>query len=1688
MAETKEKNNEAIKNEVEDKAKQINSIDNQTAAINDENKIVDFDSVLNNNPDLSFRINNIQKLGFSLDYIKRLVSLKSDFSVGDAESVLEDEIEKVFNSLVRAISEDKNGIILNLDGTIDEERSEFQKAELAIMDDIYAQSQLLSKGKDEQIFFQVFNEIKENKIQVADYIGYNGLDDLPRKSLADLDNYWAKHGLEKENEVSKDEEESVYIRDKQESTMMKAIYKFEREMQKNPPLEIQEQLLEELQAAVDDNTSKFADKIIDENGKVDIQKVHETRTWFEDTKNKSEIKRDLEKYLDVVGFEKLSTEDKGKIVKILAKAFMHKDDIQIQVALENISKDLELDLSFEGIQKLLQETLDVDINGIDDLKKFNAKYELNLETFEEVFGKIDEDIELDPDKGNMTAQEARAKTDERNRNKRQYKTLSKKLSYMTITSEFEKAISEGDKEAGLEFLKLYVQYNYSKNPDEKRNTDLLKEYVKLNYDYLKTFFDDNYPNLNVFYNKTINVKQISNEIENINLSEDGKNRVERIRNKINEYSQKVQDDSEELVKEVSLLIAENYKHPSEDNQKKLAELLKKVSPYALDSTKLDSLNEIKSELISKTIEERFKETFVAEGFSEEAYYKDNVKLTFLDVLEENVLILESKLENAKGKPEYLNLLNESKKTYSENPYYETIVAKYRDSDGNLTDYANKRFEEYNDRIIKEAIDNNFIGRKELLELQGEEKGRYVSFLLVGLEINSLATQSSCMEQLKLLYPQSKDIRGENFRNYIYKEVFGSKYTDVSLIDKERQNLKDNVLSQAINSKTHINIDADKILDADIEALLSENYVEMNVTGIDFSKSELQNLFNNSSVKFTEVDEKYFQSFFEKVAQNSLPSSRIEALKQYFLTMHFYKEELETNKELKINLPRIEAKMEKLLRDNPELADIVYDENGKISEKVLEESKKFRASEVYSELMYVGKKILENPQSYEELRDAEKTKLLETGALLYKFSKSTTGNPECKKMLEKFASAILEKASSSGRQIVKFDENGNPSFQENEWQKEYKVVGKTKGKNFSETYKEVYNKHYIYKIYGKTNRYAQMMDEDFKEAKENMDFNELLEFKSELENKLQKRYYEKATQYSIERRTKIIQEEVLKLNESDINKIRNPYLLAIWYEEKYENAIDLNEQSKIEKLFKQNVNSEKEIGEMLGELKDKMSNSSVKGKIADRSEISNALGEGVFETVVQINKDKLKEQIFNPQMQLQDNNTLISDIASFDRESIDEFDNLTLSAIWYNKAITDAIRRNQHNVAVDLSTKFSVKFKGQDLQETIQNIKANISEIIDGDYISSNDVNESDVRKKILGEDIYNFINNNKGINKKCDREEQKLFDNSLDEFLGEKDKNTKIVYLASLYKRCVVSENTGINPSNRTMHFENYMLKRKEDFEEFFNEDGTIDFKRFMEQGEDSLDNDLANFSGKLNSSYSSLRLKNSLLKDKSRFVSSHIGKFRGPKDIKPFYEGLKEILDIDDKCKENGEETVISAEMVKQLQEKETGNYFRAVTRNSQKKHDKWTDYVKSTIRLGGIALNQLPKVILGKESKSQFVERIIRHTANGVERVAGKVKNDFTNLLNGNGKNTRNALESGDKIALPDREKGREASRSKVIENQKENKTEIVSDQIKTGLDALKIENSRGQLEEAAKAIADKQVPSGQEFIQEGEEIEGL
>lgn len=155
---------------VGDIAKEDNKIDDETAAINEEQKVVDIYYVLENNSELAFKINNILKLGFGMDYIENLVALQSDFTVGDDVSVLESELEKVFNMLVETISEEQNGIVLNIDGTIDEKRSELQKAKIATYSDVTAQSYILTKESQQKNFEKTNSTRKINDSDIENFM------------------------------------------------------------------------------------------------------------------------------------------------------------------------------------------------------------------------------------------------------------------------------------------------------------------------------------------------------------------------------------------------------------------------------------------------------------------------------------------------------------------------------------------------------------------------------------------------------------------------------------------------------------------------------------------------------------------------------------------------------------------------------------------------------------------------------------------------------------------------------------------------------------------------------------------------------------------------------------------------------------------------------------------------------------------------------------------------------------------------------------------------------------------------------------------------------------------------------------------------------------------------------------------------------------------------------------------------------------------------------------------------------------------------------------------------------------------------------------------------------------------------------------------------------------------------------
>lgn len=1438
----------------------------------------------------------------------------------------------------------------------------------------------------------------------------------------------------------------TYVRTKEDLALIDAIYELEKELEKNPNSEKKDELLKKIQSLVDKNNSKFNIEILGSDGKVDLSRIHSFRADFENTRNKVDVRRDLELYVNLNGnFGEFPQKDKEKIIRTLARALKYPNDNLIKSLLSDISSELRIDVSSDGIKKLIETTLGIKIESQEDLDKFNAETELNLQSSERKLELIRRDLEADPDKGNMSVREARNHSEKRDKYKRISESFSNKITYMTITDELEKSFNAGNQDAILELVAVYVEYHYEK---EEVYKNILRNYIKINEEYISEYFKNTYPNEKIIHgnNGTVNVDETRKFLRNHEFSEDSKLRMEKIKECIERYHEKGIEAYDMHFSEgnnpLFQYIEEDGRNATVTNEEEIVRCINSISPYAYSESIINYLKNLNSKRISQAIEDNFNKAFEAEGFPKESYNKEKISLNFLGTLEKDVLVMENKLDNSKGKPEYLAICKERDELYSKNPYYQIILSKYRDDKGELTDYGRQQFADYNDNLVKNSINELLEKKPDITKLTKEQKDNYMTFLLAGLEIKDMSVQEKCIDALKKIYPEYNNERGRKFKNLIYQRVFGAEYKDNSQkVDSLGRTLKNNVIKQLMNA-------TNKIPDNEFEAGFANDFVNLDITAIDFSKSELENSFNDSRVEFSAEDERKMLELYEQYANAAIVKSKSEAIKQRYLTQ--YKYVLDAEKDSHYNAKPARKQLEQILKENPELKNEIFDENGEILQTAMEENEKYRTNTLFFNSLHDSIAILKDPTKYEDMKVNQKMNILEIGILMNGLARNEMLTPENRELIGRISKAILEKGNTEKRKFVETNSFGKVKFNQDEITKEYNTLSGRNARDISDVSKFVFKKCSVSRVIKSAIEYSYLNEEDFNAVQDNMNLTKILEVKAEMYSKYRSFSKSKAIKSSVERRYGQVSSSVSFLKESDLDKTENPYLLAMWYNQKYSTGAETNPEQDIklyDELFKQRSKSEIGIKETLSELREKLENASSPSFSKDQKELEGILGKATYDNMIKLHKENLKAQILGPdpsEKMLDEKTTgLIGDITNFSKESIDTINNLNVSAIWYYNAMNEAKRRGQADLLRNLAKDFKTNFEEHTIETAFEDVRTQISAIID-DQRNLNDIDPDDVKKQILGEETYNFINNNKTVNKSCNYQEQEYYHELLDEMLSGLDEKSKINFITTSYKKHWLSEQYGDYKTKGTECIERYILSRKDEFKEFLLEDNTIDFKK-INDGSTSYDNGkLSNLGYKLKDSYESLGQKNRILKDKIEFVSIHIGQSKNSSDNKKFYDNLRDILDENESRIQNGDKSILSADFLEQIYTKEQWNYSKAVIRNAQAKNDTIADYAKAVVRLGKSALKELPKVIIGKESRSEFLDKVVQHTTNGVERITGRMRKIFSK----DDKRESNLLDGGSKLALTEAQKEEsQSSKGNILDRvQGELNTEANENMIKS------------------------------------------
>lgn len=537
------------------------------------------------------------------------------------------------------------------------------------------------------------------------------------------------------------------------------------------------------------------------------------------------------------------------------------------------------------------------------------------------------------------------------------------------------------------------------------------------------------------------------------------------------------NDSIRRTKSVELMrqLFVEYDVPGEANSL-LSKVLSKLTGKELDSSDTATLFE-EIENIQKELNNMSKEDIVKK-----------------QKLGTEILVIEAKLEMAKGTPEYNIILQQRNRLYNQNPDLKQEAQNLRDDSGNLTEEAKNRiFSRLNIITDKEIKDKLFKFKSmEITKLSESEKKQYISFCLVGCINNHEEIRKRSVNLLGELYPDFKGITEDNFAEIV---------NDISNINGKSLNKEEamayvvemnTTLSQLVIDKKYQQLSQklfhEKITDKEMEeSQFFENKsvdlkTGLNIDTIDLTQSTFQNKFNSSKINFTKEDEHAFDEMYKKTTINSWISSKDEVLKHNYLSLLVLKDKAKENPDIIAN-GVIDSRLENFNKKNPEIVKKFNSLTQEEFKTLKEEEKEFEKNKVNAKLLdYCYKNVLQNNVKYSTLKSKDKQEYLKYIILARAIAEKTSNLAE-KEMLTKLSDRGFELLNTKEKEFIKFDDNGNGILNEKTICSEFKSISVGEIETDFESLKlNTYNKFdYIYTI-NKLKEYTGLKESDFEELK------------------------------------------------------------------------------------------------------------------------------------------------------------------------------------------------------------------------------------------------------------------------------------------------------------------------------------------------------------------------------------------------------------------------------------------------------------------------------------------------------------------------------------------------------------------------------------------------------------------------------
>lgn len=693
----------------------------------------------------------------------------------------------------------------------------------------------------------------------------------------------------------------------------------------------------------------------------------------------------------------------------------------------------------------------------------------------------------------------------------------------------EKRPSEDNR--ALQVISIYKHY-YEKS--DKQTCNILKAYIKDEAEYFERYFQTKGLKENTIFNMngTVSIDKIFKILENLDIGKESNRLVELFIKEIDKSNSRfagLREINEKKLQDLNTQL--NFLK----DENAILGLLDTMNTQALDTYEINKLKELHSDRIDQKLKEKLGKDKVAESiFLRENKKNEDIKKR------ENVLLMEAKLEMAKGTTKYTSTLEARSEFYKNNPEYREIAEKMRDKKGNLKDGWKKEVNKYTNELVDKVITHS-IKKIDPLELEGDEKKRYATLLLLGLGSKDTEVKQKSMQTLKVLYSRFFDfkdaIKPSDISRTVYTLEYEENLTEEELDEKievMRKNLATRLVRNKEPEKERVSLQdelkmIEKVTDSDFPF---EEMAEELITEVDLSKNEMENYFNSSQIDFTEQNMETFKNLNAKVTVNSWIEDKNDAIK-YQCALLFSERDRLQNAEVPDEraLRKVNNQIMRLSTKHPSVVKKMSELEGEKLKKIEQRAEKFSEDKLDSEILRFFSKT--TTVSYSELSSIEKRRYLEI-ILLSRERVKNTDDPEIKEIFTKFSNRNLEALNTEETTYLEFDENGNAVINEENFMQEiknqYSVIKDVEITDLDELQKFSLEQAKMKFVITKMGQYARTNKDEFQKLKGKTPQEKLREIEKIRLEKSQEKEFMKSENKKREERIKAAKKQENQRNE------------------------------------------------------------------------------------------------------------------------------------------------------------------------------------------------------------------------------------------------------------------------------------------------------------------------------------------------------------------------------------------------------------------------------------------------------------------------------------------------------------------------------------------------------------------------------